>query len=210
MYLQYRLVDKNYELIQTNNRPDEDNKDILDGKYDNSETPLTYDERMAKIFSEWRDGDILVIADSPLKHPKLQEDTLVEMTREEVCETGDLSVLDIGEVYQEGAIIKKEKPKGVKIEWEYPNWVEKASQIEIDTQRVNKQYNEYMQLANTYDTELMKEEGVWENFRTFIDECRVYLTRIKKGIEVRSSIPMPSKNLEKFFENSFKEVDKNV
>lgn len=82
--------------------------------------------------------------------------------------------------------------------------------LTTDTQRVNKQYNEYMQLANTYDTELMKEEGVWENFRTFIDECRVYLTRIKKGVEVRSSIPMPSKNLEKFFENSFKEVDENV
>lgn len=89
-------------------------------------------------------------------------------------------------------------------------WVETATQSEMDWLIVNKQYNEYMQLANTYDTELMKEEGVWENFRTFIDECRVYLTRIKKGIEVRSSIPMPSKNLEKFFENSFKEVDKNV
>ena len=133
------------------------------------------------------------------------------MTKLEICQIlGDLSVLNAGEVYKNGTIIDLERPQGLKIEWEYPEWVEKASQIEIDTQRVNKQYNEYMQLANTYDTELMKEEGVWENFRTFIDECRVYLTRIKKGVEVRSSIPMPSKNLEKFFENSFKEVDKNV
>lgn len=133
MYLQYRLVKEKYKLIQDNNRPDQDNKDILDGKYDDSETPLSYKERMAKIFSDWRDGDILVIADQPLKHPKKQGDTLVEMTREEVCESGDLSVLDVGEVYQDGVIIKKEKPNGVKIEWIYPDYVETATEEEITT-----------------------------------------------------------------------------
>lgn len=129
MYLQYRDL----KLIQVSGRPDQDNKDILDGVYDNLETPLSYEERMSKIFSDWRDGDILVIADQPLKHPKKQGNILVEMTREEVCATGDLSVLDVGEVYQDGTIIKKEKPKGVKIEWEYPNWVEKATEEEITT-----------------------------------------------------------------------------
>lgn len=129
MFLQYR----NLKLIQTSSRPDEDNKDILGGKYDNSETPLSYEERISKIFSDWQQGDILVIADQPLKHPKKQGDTLVEMTREEICESGDLSVLDVGEVYQDGTIIKKEKPQGVKIEWQYPNWVEKATEEEITT-----------------------------------------------------------------------------
>lgn len=127
MHLQYRDL----KLIQASGRPDQDNKDILNGIYDNSETPLTYKERMAKIFSDWRNGDILVIADQPLKHPKKQGDTLVEMTREEVCATGDLSALTDGEVYQDGTIIKKEKPKGVDIQWEYPNWVDKATEEEI-------------------------------------------------------------------------------
>lgn len=132
MYIQYRDL----KLIQTNNRPDEDNEAILRGDYldrNSEEFVMPSRDEMIKqfIFPDWQQGDILVIADQPLKHPKLQEDTLVEMTREEVCETGDLSVLDIGEVYQEGAIIKKEKPQGVKVEWIYPNWIETASDDEI-------------------------------------------------------------------------------
>lgn len=127
MYLQYRDL----KLIQTNNRTDQDNKDILDGKYDNSETPLSYEERIAKIFSDWQEGDILVIADQPLKYPKLQGDTLVEMTIEEVCESGDLSVLDVGEVYQDGKIIKKEPSDDLfSPKWEYPNWIESMPQEE--------------------------------------------------------------------------------
>lgn len=134
MYLQYRDL----KLIQTNNRPDQDNKDILDGKYDNSETPLSYEERIATIFSDWQQGDILVIADQPLKYPKLSGDTLVEMTREEVCESGDLSVLNVGEVYQDGKITKKEPSDDLfKPKWEYPNWVEKATKEEIQ----NKYYS---------------------------------------------------------------------
>lgn len=129
MYLHYR----NLKLIGQSGRPDEDNQDILDGVYDFTEEPLSKEERMKKIFSSWQQGDILVIADQPLKHPKKQGDTLVEMTREEVCESGDLSILELGEVYQDGTIIKKEKPNGVKIEWEYPNWVEKATEEEITT-----------------------------------------------------------------------------
>jgi hypothetical protein len=155
MFFQYRDL----KLIQTSGRPDEDNEAILRGDFlDKSPTyeyPEDYDpsidgefgrpieipfeiptrDEMLKqfIFPDWQQGDILVIADSPLKHPKLQGNTLVEMTREEVCESGDLSVLVEGEVYQDGVIIKKEKPKGVKIEWEYPNWVEKATEEEITT-----------------------------------------------------------------------------
>lgn len=134
MFFQYRGL----KLIQENNRPDEDNEAILRGDYlDKTQEGFvmpTRDEMLKQfIFPDWQQGDILVIADQPLKHPKLQGDTLVEMTREEVCESGDLSVLVEGEVYQDGVIIKKEKPQGVKIEWEYPNWVEKATEEEITT-----------------------------------------------------------------------------
>lgn len=150
MFLQYRDL----KLIQTNNRPDEDNEAILRGDYlnktptyteDGQEIPFvmpTRDETLKLyIFPEWQVGDILVIANQPLKHPKLQGDTLIEMTREEICATGDLSVLGDGEVYQNGKIIYKEKPEGVKIEWIYPNWVETATleeQLEFYKQEILK------------------------------------------------------------------------
>lgn len=152
MFLQYRDL----KLIQTNNRPDQDNKDILVGKYDNSETPLSYEERMAKIFSDWQQGDILVIADQPLKYPKKQGDTLVEMTREEVCDSGDLSVLEIGEVYQDGKIIKKEPSDDLfKPKWEYPNWVESMPQEE--------QEEYHNKLIDALKTELLEDGFVYND-----------------------------------------------
>lgn len=134
MFLQYRGL----KLIANNNRPDEDNEAILRGDYlgktptyteDGQEIPFvmpTRDEMLKQfIFPEWQQGDILVIADQPLKYPKKQGDTLVEMTREEVCATGDLSVLDVGEVYQDGKIKTMSIPDNLfKPKWEYSNWVE--------------------------------------------------------------------------------------
>lgn len=170
MYLQYR----NLKLIQSSGRPDSDNKDILDGKYDNSETPLSHEERMAKIFSDWRDGDILVIADQPLKHPKLQGDTLVEMTREEVCATGDLSVLDVGEVYQDGVIVKKEKPQGVDIQWEYPNWIEKAPQEEVK--------KAYCDLIIDYQTQVMEAGFLWTHQHP--EGTKTHKQRVRQAIDI--------------------------
>lgn len=150
MYIQYRDL----KLIQISGRPDQDNKDILDGKYDNSETPLSYKERMAKIFSDWIEGDILVIADSPLKHPKLQGDTIVEMTREEICESGDLSVLNIGEVYQDGVIKTIPIPDELfKPKWEYPNWVESMS--------LQEQEEYHNRLIDTLKAELLKDGFIY-------------------------------------------------
>lgn len=143
MYLQYRDL----KLIQTSGRPDKDNEDILDGKCDNSGTPLSYEERIAKIFSDWQQGDILVIADQPLKHPKIQGGTLVEMTREEVCESGDLSVLNDGEVWENNEIKVIPKLDGLKIEWIYPNWVETASSEE--------KKEKYYSLINEYKSEIL-------------------------------------------------------
>lgn len=150
MFLQYRDL----KLIQTDNRPNQDNEDILEGKYDNSKTPLSYEERIAKIFSDWQEGDILVIADQPLKHPKKQGDSLIEMTREEVCGSGDLSVLEIGEVYQDGKIIKKEPSDDLfKPKWEYPNWVESMSQEE--------QEDYHNKLIDTLKAELLEDGFIY-------------------------------------------------
>lgn len=150
MYIQYRDL----KLIQISGRPDQDNKDILDGKYDNSEIPLSYEERMAKIFSNWQEGDILVIADSPLKYPKLSGDTLVEMTRDEVCESGDLSVLVEGEVYQSGTIKTISIPDNLfSPKWEYPNWVESMPQEE--------QEDYHNKLIDTLKAELLEDGFIY-------------------------------------------------
>lgn len=163
MFLQYRDL----KLIQTNNRPDEDNEAILRGDYlnktptyteDGQEIPFvmpTRDEMIKQfIFPDWQQGDILVIADQPLKHPKKQGDTLVEMTREEVCESGDLSVLVEGEVYQDNKITKKEPRDDLfKPKWEYPNWVESMPQEE--------QEEYHNKLIDTLKAELLKDGFIY-------------------------------------------------
>lgn len=112
MYLQYRKDESKYELIQQNNRPDTDNNDIIAGKYDNSISELSNEERLTMIFDDWQEGDILVVAPEPLKHPKWSDElqTLVEMTKEEVCSSGDLTVLGIGEKFQDGHIVQVPNP----------------------------------------------------------------------------------------------------
>lgn len=130
MYIQYR----NLKLIKQSGRPDEDNEAILRGDYlDKAQEDFVMpnqDEMMKYIFSDWQKGDILIIADRPLRYPKLQGNTLIEMTREEVCQSGDLSVLSDGEIFENGVIKIIERPQGVKIEWQYPNWVETATKDE--------------------------------------------------------------------------------
>lgn len=134
MYLQYRKNKNKYELMSVNGRSDEDNEAILRGDYlDKSQKDFimpSRDQMMKYIFSDWQQGDILVIVDSPLKYPKLENGTLIEMTREEVCLSGDLSILNAGEVFEDGVIKTIPKPQGVRIEWEYPKWVEKATKDE--------------------------------------------------------------------------------
>lgn len=176
MYLHYR----NLKLIQISGRPDEHNDAILRGDFlDKSPTyeyPEDYDpsiddefgrpveepfvmptkDEMLKqfIFPDWQQGDILVIADQPLKYPKKQGDTLVEMTREEVCESGDLSVLVEGEVYQSGTIKTISIPDNLfSPKWEYPNWVESMPQEE--------QEDYHNKLIDTLKAELLEDGFIY-------------------------------------------------
>ena len=165
MYLQYREL----KIKKKNNRPDEDNEAILRGDYldktptyteDGQEIPFvmpTRDEMIKQfILPQWQQGDILVIADQPLKHPKKQGDTLVEITREEVCETGDLSVLVEGEVFEDGVIIKKEPNDDLfKPKWEYPNWVESMPQEE--------QEEYHNKLIDTLKAELLEDGFIYSD-----------------------------------------------
>ena len=125
MFLQYRKEKDEYKLIAQNNRLDDDNEAILKGDYLDKSTQYTEDGReilfempsrdeLLKnyIFPDWQEGDILIVAQQPLRYPKLSEDrqTLVEMTKEEICATGDLNILREGEKWEDGKIITVEKP----------------------------------------------------------------------------------------------------
>lgn len=92
-------------------------------------------------------------------------------------------------------------PDYISYKWDRPS----HSYIDTttDLQRVEKEYNEYMQLTNTYDTELMQQEGVWADFKTFIQECRSYIQRAKKEVTILSGIPLPSEKLKDFFDHNF-------
>lgn len=161
MYIQYR----NLKLIEMSGRPDEDNKAILRGDYLNKATQKTengqeipflmpdQDDMMKYIFSDWQKGDILIIADSPLSHPKLQGDTLVEMTKEEICQSGDLTILSDGEIYENGIIKTIPKIDGIKVVWQYPNWVE------IATLEEQLEYYKQEMLSVTKELLVYKETG---------------------------------------------------
>lgn len=91
---------------------------------------------------------------NPIIDPKTKE--VREATREELCELGRLSILDAGEVYQDGTIIKKEpsidlfKPK-----WEYPNWVESMSQEERE--------DYHNKLIDTLKAELLEDGFIYSD-----------------------------------------------
>lgn len=215
MYLQYRELN----LIAKNNRPDEDNESILRGDYldktptyteDGQEIPFvmpTRDEMIKQfIFPDWQQGDILVIADQPLKYPKLQGDTLVEMTREEVCESGDLSILTDGEVYQDGKITYKAPPEDMlKPKWIYPDWIEQATEDEISLNQIQTMYNEYssMDMPSVVKEMESQDPAIAEEFLTMLIVLRTMASQISEGMSVLSVLPEPSKELIAF-KNKFK------
>lgn len=78
------------------------------------------------------DNELMLYSDTKFSNPKLQGDTLVEMTREEICQSGDLSILIDGEIYQDNKITYKAPPEDmVKPKWVYPDWIEQATEDEI-------------------------------------------------------------------------------
>ena len=230
MYIQYREL----KVIEISGRPDKDNEKILNGDYldksptyeypegyDNSmdgnflqpiEKPFimpSKDEMMKFIFSDWQKGDILVIADSPLRYPKLQNGTLVEMTREEVCTTGNLSILLDGEYFDGTKIIKVEYNQELGYLnpiWnrELKQWLEGATDLE----KVQAQIKEYSEL-DTPST--LKEMGT-----ELANECMNMLIELRKmaytlgeptTLEERDllTLPQPSDKL-KQFKNKFNSI----
>lgn len=80
-------------------------------------------------------------------YPKLENGNLVEKTQEELKLEGIIPLQD-GEVIINNELVVKPKPNGVKIEWQSPNWVETATQEEI-------QLHEFEEAKVFYNSELV-------------------------------------------------------
>ena len=218
MYLQYR----NLKLIEISGRPDEDNEKILNGIYDNSEESLSREERLKMIFSDWQIGDILVIADKPLKYPKKSGDTLVEMSLyeayqnklyelkyNEVIYKDDILVLEQGQYVDESGVLQAvPKPEGTRVEWNWETheWEEKATNLEI----VQAQYKDYEGMDTPSTLEEMKQQdpALAEEYLNMMIELRglIYTLSVSETQAVGYAvlpIPQPSLAL-KEFKNKFK------
>lgn len=76
--------------------------------------------------------DNTIISEQYIEYPTWDGNELRNMTREEICEYYDLSILTDGEVYENGKITKIDPPSDFfKPVWSYPNWYEGATQEEI-------------------------------------------------------------------------------
>ena len=93
------------------------------------------------------DNTNTVILEVLLSKPTWNGVELREMTREEVCEGGDLSVLFDGEIYENGVIKTIPRINGIKVEWQYPKWIETATleeQLEYYKQEILKANRELL------------------------------------------------------------------
>lgn len=106
----------------------------------------------------------------------------------------DLSKLPRGVVYNGETFDEIPLPKEyLEYHWEYPKWVNDTTDKDI----VRNSLNDYMKLNNWLDGEEMKEEGVFEDYKKYIKECRDYL-RNKNNI-----MPTPSPILETFYHSKY-------
>lgn len=146
-----------------------------------------------------------IIVESDFTNPILIDGEVKEMTREQLCEIGRLEILKDGERYENGKITKIEIPKDfLRYHWEYPNWIDDTT----DVDKVQKSLNEYLQLNNYLDGEEMKERGVFEDYKAYVNECKGYLKRnsgespfmMLMSFDGVSLIPTPTLNLKNFFE----------
>lgn len=69
--------------------------------------------------------------DTKFNRPILIEGAIREMTKLEICQSGDLSVLIDGEVFEDNQIKVIPKPQGLNVVWEYPQWIEKSTPEEV-------------------------------------------------------------------------------
>lgn len=219
MYLQYRVKEQNnttgriVELIQDNNRPDEDNEKILNGVFWDEQHQGMENEEIEKpsreyflslIFSDFKENDFLVIKDRPFNYPllDLSNNTIKEATRiEKITVLGfeENKVLIDGEYIQDNEIIKVEYDP--KLNFYKPKWNRKTHIWEegaTDKEIVNKDYNDYLTLNHPIGFRDMEAQGVLNDYLAYIDSCRTYLFGEEAITYSMLSTPLPTENLKQF------------
>lgn len=112
-----------------------------------------------------------------------------------------------GQYVSESVITTIPKPEGLLVghwNWETHQWIDDTT----DVDRVQKTLDDYLQLNNYLDGEEMKERGVFEDYKTYVNECKGYLKRnsgespfmMLMSFDGVSLIPTPTLNLKNFFE----------
>lgn len=77
MYQQYRKIKEDiYGLIEISGKFDEENDNIVMSSQDT-------ESAMKQIFADWKVGDVLLIQDTSVVYPILENGKIREMTREE-------------------------------------------------------------------------------------------------------------------------------
>nr|DAW12775.1 MAG TPA: hypothetical protein [Caudoviricetes sp.] len=128
MYIQYREINGILTKIQDNIRSDEQNKKFWDSK--------EYD----KVFSDWREGDILYIGNTSFKYPVEENGKIREKTEKELIKEG-IKKLPEGQYISGEEIITVEIPSNLlKAIWnkEAHIWEEGATREELIEERKNK------------------------------------------------------------------------
>lgn len=96
-----------------------------------------FKESPTKFYPDW--DNTMYAALEKYNNPILDNAVIREKTREElILLDNKIELLEEGEIIENGEIRKIKKPEGYKIEWKYPNWVEKITVEELLEIRKNK------------------------------------------------------------------------
>lgn len=158
----------------------------------------TFNKNPFRYFKYWNED--CYASTVKFNRPILDNGTVREMTREEICESGDLSVLNDGEVWEDNEIKVIPKPDGLKIEWIYPNWLETATDSEVYIDTLKKEYIEYKEIDTPSILREMEltDASIVDEYILMMIELRELISNYNMGISAISDIPTPSKALVDF------------
>lgn len=136
MYQQYRKIKEDiYGLIEISGRFDEENDNIVMSSQDT-------ESAMKQIFTDWKVGDVLLIQDTSVVYPILENGKIREMTREEkIIKLGIVDLLSEGEKIEGESIVVVDKPTDIiKPVWNnnLKCWEEGADRTQLIQERTQK------------------------------------------------------------------------
>ena len=103
---------------------------------------------------------------------------------------------------------KVEVPQDIiKPKWVYPQWVESATELDVAEYNLN----QYLALNNYLDGEEMKEKGIFEDYKSYINELKIFIKSRKGAVldlglhDKFTIIPQPSVALMNFYNSKVEE-----